>query len=81
MHCVNCSKRVHGNAKLAMIALSRAVVGRSCGDNRREIRFYPCPTGEGFHLTSEPAPSYDRSRYVMLSSMVVRNAEKVLSAA
>lgn len=81
MRCSVCNKKCHHSAKEAMIALARAVDGRSMGDSRREIRFYPCPTGEGFHLTSEAAPSYDRSKYAMLSSMVVNNATKVLSAA
>ena len=81
MHCAACSKRTYGDARSAMIALARAVSMASIGDNRRERRFYPCPTGEGFHLTSEAAPSWDRGKYSKLSHMVCLQAEKVLAAA
>ena len=79
MYCRDCSKKALPTAREAIIALSRAVSGRSMGDNRRECRFYPCPTGNGFHLTSTPADHADRTRYVLLSSMVVKQYSSVLS--
>ena len=79
--CSHCRKKCHADAKSAMLALARAVSNARMGDNRRECRFYPCPTGEGFHLTSEAAPSYDRSSYAVLSRRIVANADRVLSAA
>lgn len=81
MHCATCRKRSHPDARSAMIALARAASMRACGDPRREVRFYPCPASNGFHLTSEAAPSYDQGKYVKLSRMVMLNSDRVLSRA
>ena len=61
MRCNDCKKKAYADARSAMIALSRAVSARSVGDMRRECRFYPCPYGSGYHLTSIPAAIGDRS--------------------
>ena len=78
-HCRDCRKKAHADARSAIIALSRAVSGRAMGDARRECRFYPCPHGNGFHLTSTPADHADRTKYVLLSSMVVKQHSQILS--
>ncbi len=80
-HCSVCRKRSHPTAKAAMIALAQSASMRTIGDNRREVRFYPCPASQGFHLTSEMAPSWDSGKYVKLSRMVMLNADRVLSRA
>jgi hypothetical protein len=80
-HCKDCRKRSYADAKAAIVALSRAVGARAMGDRRAECRFYPCPAANGFHLTSEVASTGDRSKYVLLSAMVVKQYDRVLSAA
>ena len=81
MRCTDCGKKCHGTAKQAMVALaSAASLASGAHLSRRECRFYPCPSGNGFHLTSEPASSFDKSKYARLSAMVMLNADRVLSA-
>jgi hypothetical protein len=81
MKCSVCNKKTHSDARSAMIALANAASLRACGENRHEVRFYPCPASGGFHLTSDPAPIGDRSKYAKLSAMVIRQADSILSRA